>query len=141
MTKEQLNIIRARAEFLRDDPGVIHDGGTGDLYVQDTTALLDEVERLTAERDTAKNHLSNLLARIFRDGGHREAQSGIEQSVDVADKLVAELHREVDEGFARGAEAMREAVRAEFERWIIAKESGFSFVRSLRTLPVSEDKA
>ncbi len=62
MTKEQLNIIRARAEFLRDDPGVIHDGGTGDLYVQDTTALLDEVERLTTERDTAKNHLSTLLA-------------------------------------------------------------------------------
>jgi hypothetical protein len=134
MKKEQLDTIRARVEWLEKyNVHRMAELAEMGLPIDEARALLDEVERL--------NLLSTLLARIFRDGGHREAQSGIEQSVDVADKLVAELHRAVDEGFARGAEAMRKAVRAEFERWIIAKESGFSFVRSLRTLPVSEDKA
>jgi hypothetical protein len=116
---------REEAASVRNLVTLIHAAPT------DLRALIDEVERLRAERDTAKNHLSTLLARIFRDGGHRAAQSGIEQSVDVADKLVAELYREVDEGFARGAEAMLES---------LAMAVIGPMAPAIRALPLPEDK-
>lgn len=37
-------------------------------------------------------HLSNLLARIHRDGGHYEAEHGTEKAVAEADKRIAELN-------------------------------------------------
>jgi hypothetical protein len=43
-----------------------------------------------------------------------------------------------ESAFARGADAMRMAVLAEFERWFLAKESGFTFARSLRALSIPE---
>lgn len=42
-----------------------------------------------------------------------------------------------ESAFARGVEAMRMAVLAEFERWFMANESAVTFVRSLRVLSVS----
>lgn len=43
-----------------------------------------------AGRRTA--HLSNLLARIHRDGGHYEAEHGTEKAVAEAEKRIAELN-------------------------------------------------
>jgi len=42
-----------------------------------------------AERDRLARYLSNLLARIHRDGGHYEQQHGTEKAVADADELVA----------------------------------------------------
>ena len=44
----------------------------------------------------ASRHLSNLLARIHRDGGHYEAQHGIDKAVADADDKVAQLNAMTD---------------------------------------------
>ena len=45
-----------------------------------------------------RQHLSNLLARVHRDGGHYEAEHGVDQAVFDADIIVAELHAAKDQG-------------------------------------------
>lgn len=45
MTREQLDAIRARVAFAHAEFNSPHDSVCGDLYVQDTTRLLAEVER------------------------------------------------------------------------------------------------
>lgn len=46
--------------------------------------------------DEAKRHLSNLLARIHRDGGHYEEEHGTEKAVKDADFIVAHLYTDVE---------------------------------------------
>jgi hypothetical protein len=100
MTKEQLDTIRA-----------LHAQGYG-IFGTDLRALLDEVERLTAEVERLR-----------------------------ADPLPAAAWvREVQQAaFARGAEAMREAaaqlVIREVEGWMQLGLSG-----DIRALPVHENK-
>ncbi len=53
-------------------------------------ALQQEVERL-------RHHLSNLLARIHRDGGHYEQAVGTDRAVQDADTRVAQLNADSDE--------------------------------------------
>ena len=88
----------------------------------DIATLLAEVERLRAKDDAWDKHVcgrkpSSLVNRQFH-----------EQFVQLESKRA----------FARGANAMRMAVLAEFERWFLAKESGVTFVRSLRAIPIPE---
>jgi hypothetical protein len=45
----------------------------------------------------AQHHLSNLLARIHRDGGHYEYRHGTNKAVADADDIVARLNMEKDE--------------------------------------------
>lgn len=68
-------------------------------YVDDSVprkTIAEAIERLTAERDAAKQCVSNLLARIHRDGGHYEAEHGVDKAVRDADRLVAEIYAERD---------------------------------------------
>lgn len=55
-------------------------------------AVVAALEELTKE---SKQHLSNLLARIHRDGGHYEAEHGTQKAVQDADLLVATLHADL----------------------------------------------
>lgn len=72
-----------------------------------------KVVELEEERDEARislgeaeHHLSNLLARIHRDGGHYEADHGAVKAAEDADKIVANLYAaEADK--ARLSEALR----------------------------------
>ena len=61
-------------------------------------------ETLREERDVLKALLSNLLARLHRDGGHYEAEHGTAKAVIDAEKNWVIL-RQVDE--ARAAEIAR----------------------------------
>ena len=62
------------------------------------------IETLREERDMLKALLSNLLARLHRDGGHYEAEHGTAKAVVDAEKNWIIL-RQVDE--ARAAEIAR----------------------------------
>lgn len=60
---------------------------------------VERAEAAEAERDEARislgeaeHHLSNLLARIHRDGGHYEADHGAVKAAEDADKIVANLY-------------------------------------------------
>ena len=55
--------------------------------------LMMQVAALTKE---SRPHLSNLLARIHRDGGHYEAEHGTEKAAQDADLLVAHSNMEYD---------------------------------------------
>lgn len=46
---------------------------------------------------TSLNQLSNLLARIHRDGGHYEHEHGTAKAVEDADKIIADLYGQVEE--------------------------------------------
>lgn len=111
MTNRQLDKIRARAALLLHDPGVVHDGGTGDLYVQDTTALLAEVERLTAERDS-------LLAYIKR---HAEGATAFARGSEAMRQAAAAVARaradlpaslDTDKAWCRSAQCILEAIES-----------------------------
>jgi hypothetical protein len=116
MTKKQLDAIREAISF--DDVQLQHAVdlmAEVQLLNEENTVLLAVNEGepwawqvLVKQRDEAKEHLSNLLARIFRDGAHYETQNGTNTAVVAADRFLVELFREVDEGFKRGAETMRE---------------------------------
>jgi hypothetical protein len=60
---------------------------------------VERAEAAEAERDEARislgeaeHHLSNLLARIHRDGGHYEADHGAVKAAEDANKIVANLY-------------------------------------------------
>jgi hypothetical protein len=130
MTKQQLDAIREAISF--DDVQLQHAVdlmAEVQLLNEENTTLLAVNEGepwawqvLVKQRDEAKQHLSNLLARIFRDGGHYETQSGTNTAVVAADRFLVELFREVDEGFKRGAEAMRKAISEEINSHLDSRE-------------------
>ena len=67
-------------------------------YERDCERLAEEVLRYIAKAAPASplpgggsNHLGNLLARIHRDGGHRQEEVGIDQACDEAELIVARL--------------------------------------------------
>lgn len=53
--------------------------------------LLERSAALKRERDTARRHTSNLLARIHRDGGHYEGEHGTSKAVEDADFIISEM--------------------------------------------------
>jgi hypothetical protein len=53
-------------------------------------------DRLQAEREVADRHLGNLLARIHRDGGHRQDKIGTEEACIEADGIVSNCFAERD---------------------------------------------
>ena len=66
---------------------------------------------------SAEQHLSNLLARIHRDGGHYEAQHGTEKAVEDADTKIAHLNALLAQSAEQDridAERWRMAVSAEY---------------------------
>lgn len=69
------------------------------------TRLRDANKALTAQRDAARHHTSNLLARIHRDGGHYESEHGTSKAVEDADGIVASLYTDRDRLSAELAEA------------------------------------
>lgn len=64
----------------------------GPLAADTITALTAENAALKAERDVARRHTSNLLARIHRDGGHYETEHGTSKAVEDADEIIARLY-------------------------------------------------
>jgi septal ring factor EnvC (AmiA/AmiB activator) len=75
------------------------DGGTMGVAeiterAENLRAMLDAAVR---ERDEARRHLGNLLARIHRDGGQYQERHGTEKAVADADRIVANRNAELDE--------------------------------------------
>lgn len=66
------------------------------LLADSPTAAARQVSAALRERDEARRHLGNLLARIHRDGGHYEAKHGTEKAVKDADYIVAQLYTDAD---------------------------------------------
>lgn len=56
-----------------------------------------DAERFRTERNTMRDRLLNLLARIHRDGGHYVTEHGVEKACEDADEIVARLNVEGDE--------------------------------------------
>lgn len=75
-------------------------------------------QKVVEERDVARARLSNLLARIHRDGGHYEVQHGTAKAVVDADEIVVEDRQAYvswrDTALATAEE--RDEARAEVER-------------------------
>lgn len=69
--------------------------------------LLERNAALERERDTARRHTGNLLARIHRDGGHYEGEHGTSKAVEDADLIISEMLVRAEAAEARLAEAMR----------------------------------
>lgn len=69
--------------------------GAGVCPGTEPMSLAEGIRAAIAMRQSADSrHLANLLARIHRDGGHRQAEVGTEIAVDEADVLVANLNAE-----------------------------------------------
>jgi hypothetical protein len=120
MTIGQLAAIRARiAGRLEPHTDVTEIA----MAVADLRSLLDEVDRLNEALDDAL--VQSHGAGVRADNAERREQARA---------------KERDAALKQGAEAMRMAVLAEFERWFLAKESTVSFVRSLQVLRVDENK-
>jgi hypothetical protein len=69
-----------------------------------------DAERFRTERNTMRDRLLNLLARIHRDGGHYTTEHGVEKACEDADGIVAEL---LGGHEAYGAAAQTAALTAE----------------------------
>ena len=83
------------------------------LYNESTTAAaiwMRESKKAECERN-------DLLARIHRDGGHHTGEVGVEQSVDDAHEVWAEMVRERDDARRWGNAAM-----VRFEAMLLTKE-------------------
>ena len=68
MTREQLDAIRARVDELNATNG--HEPAAWEensLSMADTNALLAEVERLTAERDTAMDRMQQAIIDLLNE--------------------------------------------------------------------------
>ena len=72
---------------------------------KECTQLLGEAMQdradMAVERDALKRHLSSLLARIHRDGGHYESAHGTDLAVEHADVKVAVTYSNVHELLVR----------------------------------------
>lgn len=55
-----------------------------------------ELRQIVPERDRLYDLLTNLLARVHRDGGQYTEEHGIDKSVEVADLIVATLIARVE---------------------------------------------
>lgn len=66
-----------------------------DSLTKESNARCEAEDKLAAMTDAAR-HLSNLLARIHRDGGHYEAEHGTDKAVADADDKVARLITQTD---------------------------------------------
>lgn len=92
--------------------GFTHDAESREHNVEDDgfwiAPVLTPAEAgvLRERAESAERHLGSLLARIHRDGGHREALVGAEAAVAEADDIVAALYAR-DAKRAAEAEARR----------------------------------
>lgn len=99
---------------------------------ENAIAILRNAFRKAIDAAGAKQQLSNLLARIHRDGGHYEAEHGTDKAVDDADTIVANLNAAADaagtssnmtyaqiaeklsnDGYSKQADVIRQIVKTE----------------------------
>lgn len=103
------------------------------------------IETLTRERDEARRHLGNTLARIHGDGGHYQEKHGTDRAVVDADRIVVNRNAELDEARAaldaarrEGAEAMREAAAVKcLETHTSDPDAAVECAAAIRALPLS----
>lgn len=81
------------------------------------------------------SRLSNLLARIHRDGGHYEAEYGTGKAVHDADVIIADLNAERDERQAT------EATLSDHDLSLIEERCGFGVYERVQRLCGIENRA
>lgn len=98
-----------QAYLKRAYPAIEESLGTGTVSGNELWLLKIATEAFQAgfargdARSAAQQYLSNLLARIHRDGGHYESEHGTKQAVFDADIIVADLYAEKDSNHDQGA--------------------------------------
>ncbi len=91
-------------------------------------AILSHIRELQQSRNLMEDYLSNLLARIHGDGGHRVLEVGLHEAVEEADeKIVALCHLVAPDN----ADAIRQAWRE--------RDEAFLLLRDNQRQPLSED--
>lgn len=99
-------------------PGGVADVDAADLRAWSNEApaavlaLLDRLRQAEADRDAARKNLGNLLAVIFGDGGHRQAEIG-DDAKAVGEALAIWYAAKADRDAARAAVAAAWAVLAD----------------------------
>lgn len=125
MTQEDTALQAAWEEWLAAHPdrstaGPVYRPG----FEAGWAASRQVIDSLTAEREEAQRVAGNLLARIFRDGGHRAATYETLGEADaVADLEVANLFARAEAAEAE-VKRLREAVTLHHEASVLARTVG-----------------
>ena len=127
MTPAQLSAIRAQL----DAASVVRALMFVNMEASDLRALLDEIERLTAERDVARLAVLVLPIDTEADRAFDAVQPSLGTPVPPERRIRRQA--DVDAAFARGAEAMRTALLQRVS-W------GSDLADRIRDEPVPEDK-
>lgn len=91
--EEKLSRIEQAANADAEDLAKMRDGTkmTRAGLVRVIAYQQEHIAEVEQERDEARHHLSNLLARIHRDGGHCEAEHGTVKSVVSAEQIIVDM--------------------------------------------------